>query len=163
MMKVVVIMGSASDLGGLREMINFVKEFDVEVSVDALSAHRTHEELSSLIDQLNQDETDVIIAAAGKAAHLPGVIAAKTIKPVIGVPVKASTLDGLDALLSIVQMPKGIPVATVAIDGGMNAGILALEIMAVKYDGLKDKLLAYRKQMQQECLEANAKVKAEFN
>lgn len=162
-MKVVVIMGSASDLGGLREMINFVKEFDVEVSVDALSAHRTHEELSSLIDQLNQDETDVIIAAAGKAAHLPGVIAAKTIKPVIGVPVKASTLDGLDALLSIVQMPKGIPVATVAIDGGMNAGILALEIMAVKYDGLKDKLLAYRKQMQQECLEANAKVKAEFN
>ncbi len=163
MMKVAVIMGSASDLGGLREMINFVKEFDVEVSVDALSAHRTHEELSSLIDQLNQDETDVIIAAAGKAAHLPGVIAAKTIKPVIGVPVKASTLDGLDALLSIVQMPKGIPVATVAIDGGMNAGILALEIMAVKYDGLKDKLLAYRKQMQQECLEANAKVKAEFN
>lgn len=162
-MKVAVIMGSASDLGGLREMINFVKEFDVEVSVDALSAHRTHEELSSLIDQLNQDETDVIIAAAGKAAHLPGVIAAKTIKPVIGVPVKASTLDGLDALLSIVQMPKGIPVATVAIDGGMNAGILALEIMAVKYDGLKDKLLAYRKQMQQECLEANAKVKAEFN
>jgi phosphoribosylaminoimidazole carboxylase, PurE protein len=163
MMKVAVIMGSASDLGGLREMINFVKEFDVEVSVDALSAHRTHEELSSLIGQLNQDETDVIIAAAGKAAHLPGVIAAKTIKPVIGVPVKASTLDGLDALLSIVQMPKGIPVATVAIDGGMNAGILALEIMAVKYDGLKDKLLAYRKQMQQECLEANAKVKAEFN
>ncbi len=163
MMKVAVIMGSASDLGGLREMINFVKGFDVEVSVDALSAHRTHEELSSLIDQLNQDETDVIIAAAGKAAHLPGVIAAKTIKPVIGVPVKASTLDGLDALLSIVQMPKGIPVATVAIDGGMNAGILALEIMAVKYDGLKDKLLAYRKQMQQECLEANAKVKAEFN
>ena len=163
MMKVAVIMGSASDLGGLREMINFVKGFDVEVSVDALSAHRTHEELSSLIDQLNQDGTDVIIAAAGKAAQLPGVIAAKTIKPVIGVPVKASTLDGLDALLSIVQMPKGIPVATVAIDGGMNAGILALEIMAVKYDGLKDKLLAYRKQMQQECLEANAKVKAEFN
>ena len=128
MMKVAVIMGSASDLGGLREMINFVKGFDVEVSVDALSAHRTHEELSSLIDQLNQDGTDVIIAAAGKAAHLPGVIAAKTIKPVIGVPVKASTLDGLDALLSIVQMPKGIPVATVAIDGGMNAGILALEM-----------------------------------
>ena len=103
------------------------------------------------------------MSSSQQPAHLPGVIAAKTIKPVIGVPVKASTLDGLDALLSIVQMPKGIPVATVAIDGGMNAGILALEIMAVKYDGLKDKLLAYRKQMQQECLEANAKVKAEFN
>lgn len=161
-MKVAVIMGSSSDLNGLREMIHFVKSFGVEVSVDALSAHRTHEQLSTLVDELNENGCEVIIAAAGKAAHLPGVIAAKTIIPVIGVPMKASTLDGLDALLSIVQMPKGIPVATVAIDGGMNAGILALQMLAIKYPEIEAKMKDYRKQMEADCLEANKKVKAEF-
>lgn len=161
-MKVAVIMGSSSDLNGLRDMIHFVKSFGVEVSVDALSAHRTHEQLSALVDDLNHNGCEVIIAAAGKAAHLPGVIAAKTIIPVIGVPVKASTLDGLDALLSIVQMPKGIPVATVAIDGGMNAGILALQILAIKYPEIASKMQDYRKQMEADCLAANEKVKEEF-
>ncbi|MFV0394430.1 MAG: 5-(carboxyamino)imidazole ribonucleotide mutase [Coprobacillaceae bacterium] len=157
-MKVAVVMGSKSDLPKLTEMITFLKSYDVEVDVRALSAHRAHDALSAFIAETKTNGTEVIIAAAGKAAHLPGVIAAMTTSPVIGIPIKASALDGMDALLSIVQMPAGIPVATVAIDGSMNAGILALEMMAIKHEDLKTKLEAYRKKMTEDNLKANLEV-----
>ena len=104
----------------------------------------------------------MIIAAAGKAAHLPGVIASQTIKPVIGVPIKGSALDGMDALLSIVQMPAGIPVATVAIDGSKNAAILALQMMAIKHEDIKAKLNKHREEMTAEALNANAKIMEQY-
>lgn len=150
-MKVAVIMGSVSDFDSLKEMVDFLKQMEIVVDVRALSAHRTPGELMEYI-QKNDDENEIYIAAAGKAAHLPGVIASKTLKPVIGIPVKASTLDGMDALLSIVQMPKGIPVATVAIDGGLNAGILAVQMLSLKYPELAKKLADYREQMREEVL-----------
>ena len=123
-MKVAIVMGSKSDYSKLEEGINFLKKYDVEVIVRILSAHRTPKELVSFIESI-EDEVDVIIAAAGKAAHLPGVIAASTLIPVVGLPIKSSTMDGMDSLLSMVQMPKGIPVATVTIDSGLNAALMA--------------------------------------
>jgi len=116
------------------------------------SAHRTPTQLTEFITEV-EDEVDVIIAAAGKAAHLPGVIAAQTLIPVIGLPIKSSTMDGLDSLLSIVQMPKGIPVATVTIDLGLNAALLAIQIMTLKYPKLKEDLKEYRNLMAQKVLE----------
>lgn len=157
-MRVAVVMGSTSDLPKLEEMITFLKSYNVKVDVRALSAHRAHDALSAFIKETKTNGTEVIIAAAGKAAHLPGVIAAMTTSPVIGVPIKGSALDGMDALLSIVQMPAGIPVASVAIDGSMNAGILALEMMAIKHADLKSKLEAYRTKMTEDNLKANASV-----
>lgn len=157
-MRVAIVMGSASDLPKMTDAIEFLKEFGVEVSVRALSAHRAHAALSEFLKETETDGTEVIIAAAGKAAHLPGVIASQTIKPVIGVPIKGSALDGMDALLSIVQMPAGIPVATVAIDGGKNAAILALQMMAIKHDDIRVKLQQHRETMTQEALDANAKI-----
>lgn len=162
-MKVAVIMGSASDKGQLTGCIDILKKYGVDVAVRALSAHRAHGALAEFVEECNNDGTDVIITAAGMAAALPGVVASMTILPVIGVPVKGSTLDGMDALFSIVQMPPGIPVATVAINGGKNAAWLALEIMAIKYPELKAKLLAYRKEMEASCLKVNEDIKAEFN
>lgn len=150
-MKVSVVMGSVSDFDTLKEMLDFFKEMDIEVSLRALSAHRTPAELIDYLTEMD-DQVELYIAAAGKAAHLPGVIASKTLKPVIGIPIKASTLDGLDALLSIVQMPKGIPVATVAIDGSLNAGILAAQIIALKDEDIAKKLKDYRNQMRLEVL-----------
>ena len=150
-MKVSVVMGSVSDFDALKEMLDFFKEMDIEVSLRALSAHRTPAELIEYLTEMDE-QVELYIAAAGKAAHLPGVIASKTLKPVIGIPIKASTLDGLDALLSIVQMPKGIPVATVAIDGSLNAGILAAQIIALKDEKIAKKLKAYRNQMRLEVL-----------
>lgn len=111
-MKVAVVMGSKSDYPKLEEGIKLLEKYGIEVVARALSAHRTPEQLSIFLKEI-EDDTDVIIAAAGKAAHLPGVIASQTLIPVIGLPIKSSTMDGLDSLLSIVQMPKGIPVATV--------------------------------------------------
>ncbi|MFR1449407.1 MAG: 5-(carboxyamino)imidazole ribonucleotide mutase [Beduini sp.] len=154
-MKVAIVMGSVSDLPKLTDAIDFLKGFGVEVSVRALSAHRAHEALSEFLKETENDGTEVIIAAAGKAAHLPGVIASQTIKPVIGVPIKGSALDGMDALLSIVQMPAGIPVATVAIDGAKNAAILAVQMMAIHHQELKEKLLNHRQQMRDDALKAN--------
>ncbi len=150
-MKVSVVMGSVSDFDALKEMLDFLKAMEIEVSLRALSAHRTPEELIDYLKEMDE-QVELYIAAAGKAAHLPGVIASKTLKPVIGIPIKASTLDGLDALLSIVQMPKGIPVATVAIDGSLNAGILAAQIIALKDEKIAKKLKAYRNQMRLEVL-----------
>ena len=151
-MNVAVIMGSKSDYPKLEEGIALLKGFGVQVKVRALSAHRTPKALMEFLKEIESD-VDVVIAAAGKAAHLPGVIASHVIAPVIGVPIKSSTLDGLDALLSIVQMPNGIPVATVAIDAGTNAAILSLQILALKYPILKDKLNMHREEMAQKVLE----------
>ena len=154
-MKVSVIMGSMSDEPKVEGAIRILKDYGVEVSVRCLSAHRAASNLESYIEELNQNGTEVIIAAAGMAAALPGVIASKTIIPVIGVPLSGSVLDGVDALLSIVQMPSGIPVATVAINGTKNAAYLALSILSNRHESVKEKLLAYRKQMMEDALTAN--------
>ena len=149
-MKVAVIMGSKSDYPKLEEGIKLLERFDVEVSVRALSAHRTPKQLVSFLEEIEND-TDVIIGAAGKAAHLPGVIASHTLIPVVGLPIKSSTMDGLDSLLSIVQMPPGIPVAT--IDSGINAALMALQIISIKYPKVKEDLVLYRKEMEEKVLE----------
>ena len=161
-MKVAVIMGSKSDLNKVEPAINILKEYGVETNVRSLSAHRAHKELINFIEECNGNDTEVIIAAAGMAAALPGVIAAQTVIPVIGVPISGANLEGLDALLSIVQMPSGIPVATVAIDGSKNAAYLALEILGIKYPNLKNKLVELRKNMETEALKADAEVNSKF-
>ena len=151
-MKVAVVMGSKSDYPKVQEGIELLEKFGVKVTTRALSAHRTPIQLINFLNEI-EGNVDVIIGAAGKAAHLPGVIASHTLTPVIGLPIKSSTMDGLDSLLSIVQMPKGIPVATVAIDGGLNAALLALQIMSLKYPRIKDDLVLYRKEMEDKVLE----------
>ncbi|CEQ19259.1 5-(carboxyamino)imidazole ribonucleotide mutase [Paraclostridium sordellii] len=151
-MKVVVVMGSKSDYPKLEKGIELLEKFGVEVSVRVLSAHRTPNQLMNFLKEIEND-TDVIIGAAGKAAHLPGVIASHTLIPVIGLPIKSSTMDGLDSLLSIVQMPQGIPVATVTIDSGVNAALMAAQIMSIKYPVIKEKLKNYRKEMELKVLE----------
>lgn len=156
-MKIAVVMGSKSDLPKLESGIKFIKSYGIEVVVRILSAHRTPEELTRFLEEIKEN-TDVIIAAAGKAAHLPGVIAAQTLIPVVGLPIKSSTMDGLDSLLSIVQMPSGIPVATVTIDSGMNAALMAIQIASVKYPVLREKLAAYRKEMADKVLADDASV-----
>ncbi|MGP1617768.1 5-(carboxyamino)imidazole ribonucleotide mutase [Peptostreptococcus stomatis] len=156
-MKIAVVMGSKSDLPKLESGIDLIKSDGIEVVVRILSAHRTPMELTSFLDEI-KDNTDVIIAAAGKAAHLPGVIAAQTLIPVVGLPIKSSTMDGLDSLLSIVQMPSGIPVATVTIDSGMNAALMAIQIASVKYPVLREKLAGYRKEMEEKVLADDASV-----
>lgn len=156
-MKIAVVMGSKSDLPRLESGINLIKKFGVEVVVRVLSAHRTPVELTRFLEEI-EDDTDVIIAAAGKAAHLPGVIAAQTVTPVVGLPIKSSTMDGLDSLLSIVQMPGGIPVATVTIDSGINAALMALQIMAIKYPQIKDQLIVYRREMADKVLDDDAAI-----
>ncbi|MCR8745719.1 5-(carboxyamino)imidazole ribonucleotide mutase [Romboutsia lituseburensis] len=157
-MKVAVIMGSKSDYPKLEDGINLLEAFGIEVVARALSAHRTPNQLMNFIKEIEND-TDVIIAAAGKAAHLPGVIASHTLIPVIGLPIKSSTLDGLDSLLSIVQMPPGIPVATVTIDSGVNAALMASQIMSIKYPKIKEKLIEYRTEMEEKVLEADKNLK----
>ena len=156
-MKIAVVMGSKSDLPKLESGIKFIKSYGIEVVVRILSAHRTPEELTRFLEEI-KDNTDVIIAAAGKAAHLPGVIAAQTLIPVVGLPIKSSTMDGMDSLLSIVQMPSGIPVATVTIDSGMNAALMAIQIASVKYPVLRERLASYRKEMADKVLADDASV-----
>ncbi|MBO5782596.1 MAG: 5-(carboxyamino)imidazole ribonucleotide mutase, partial [Clostridia bacterium] len=131
MKKVAVIMGSDSDLPVVSKAIDTLKEYGVPCEVHVYSAHRTPVQAKEFSETARQKDFGVIIAAAGKAAHLAGALAANTTLPVIGIPVKSSTLDGLDALLSTVQMPAGIPVATVAIDGAVNAALLAIQILSV--------------------------------
>lgn len=162
-MRTAIVMGSTSDLPKLEPAIEILKEYGVQVDVRCLSAHRAHAGLSEFIKEANSNGTEVIIAAAGMAAALPGVVASQTVLPVIGVPISGSTLDGMDALLSIVQMPPGIPVATVAINGGKNAAHLALQIMAVKHEELKNKLLSFREDMEVQAMKANEEVIAKYN
>ena len=161
-MRVAVVMGSLSDLSKVEPGIQVLQKYGVSVDVRCLSAHRTIEELSSFIDECNKNDTDVIIAAAGMAAALPGVIAAHTVIPVIGVPISGQTLDGMDALMSIVQMPSGIPVATVAINGSKNAAYLALEMISIKNKEVKQMLLNEREEMRKQVLKANEEVIAKY-
>ena len=161
-MKVSVIMGSMSDFPKVEQAVIVLKKFGVEVDIQCLSAHRCSAELEEYLQKINNDGTEVIIAAAGMAAALPGVVAAQTVLPVIGVPIKGASLEGVDALLSIVQMPSGIPVATVAIDGTKNAAYLALEILAVKYDELKDLLKKERIDMKNAILKANQELQNKY-
>ena len=140
MKKVAVIMGSDSDFPIVSGSVKTLNEYGVPFEVHIMSAHRTPEQAAEFSANARKNGFGVIIAAAGKAAHLAGVLAAHTTIPVIGIPVKSSTLDGLDALLATVQMPKGIPVATVAIDGADNAAILAVQMLALSDDTLAEKL-----------------------
>ena len=145
MPKVALIMGSKSDAPSLAGCVKILRSFGVEVEVHVASAHRTPEKVAAFADRARENGFEVIIAAAGKAAHLAGALAAQTTLPVIGIPVKSSTLDGLDALLSTVQMPSGMPVATVAIDGAANAALLAAQILAVEDAALAERLNALRR------------------
>ena len=145
--KVAVIMGSDSDFSILKDCIKLLKQFEVEVEAMVCSAHRTPDKAAEFAKSAEEKGFGVIIAGAGKAAHLPGVLAAFTPLPVIGVPIKSSTMDGLDSLLSIVQMPSGIPVATVAIDGAENAALLAVQILSTGYADLRGKMKDYKKKL----------------
>lgn len=142
-----VIMGSDSDFKVLEDTIKILKEFSVSFEVKVSSAHRTLERTLNWVNEFERQGGQVLIAAAGMAAHLPGVVAAATILPVIGIPIKSGALEGVDALYAIVQMPPGIPVATVGIDAGKNAGLLAIQILAQSNDSLKEALKAYRQKM----------------
>ena len=147
MPKVALIMGSKSDWPSLKGCVDVLKKFEIEVEVHVASAHRTPETVAAFAANARENGFEVIIAAAGKAAHLAGVIAGHTTLPVIGIPVKSSFMDGLDSLLSTVQMPTGIPVATVAVGGGDNEAYLAAQMLSIKYPILAEKLLAHREQM----------------
>jgi 5-(carboxyamino)imidazole ribonucleotide mutase len=148
-MKVAVVMGSDSDLEIMKETVETLDSFGIESFVSITSAHRTPEKIKYFLEEADKQGCEVVIAAAGMAAHLGGVIAAATNMPVIGVPMQGGGLDGLDALYSIVQMPGGIPVASMAIGkaGAINAGIFAAQILAVKYPGLKSKLAEHKKKL----------------
>ena len=163
MKKVGIIMGSDSDLPVVSKAMDTLKEFGVPYEVHVYSAHRTPVEAKEFSQNARENGFGAIIAAAGKAAHLAGAIAANTTLPVIGIPVKSSTLDGLDALLSTVQMPGGIPVATVAIDGAQNAALLAIQILAVEDKTLAEKLDASRAENTKKVLEKNAAIEARYN
>lgn len=163
MKKVAVIMGSDSDLPVVEKSMEKLKEYGVPYEVHVYSAHRTPEESRSFARAARANGFGAILAAAGKAAHLAGALAANTTLPVIGIPVKSSTLDGLDALLSTVQMPSGVPVATVAIDGAANAALLAIQILAVEDAALAKKLDDARAAESKKVLEKDAAVAAKFN
>lgn len=158
-MKVSIIMGSISDRLIAEKSIRMLEQFGVDYEVKVISAHRTPYLAVEFAESAEENGTDLIIAIAGKAAHLAGVLAGITTLPVIGIPAKSSTMDGLDSLLSVVQMPKGVPVATVAIDGGENAAILATQILALKYPQLKEKLKEYKLEMVQGVKEMNEELK----
>ena len=160
--KVAVIMGSDSDLPVVKSAIDILKELGIPTEVHVMSAHRTPAIACQFAANAREKGFVVLIAAAGKAAHLAGVLAAHTTLPVIGIPVKSSTLDGLDALLATVQMPAGIPVATVAIDGAKNAGLLAAQIIGVFDAEVAYRLTVRKDQMEQEVLEKDAKIQEQF-
>ena len=159
--KVAVIMGSDSDFPVVKNCIKTLKSFGVPVEVRVLSAHRTPDEAALFSRTARQTGFGGIIAAAGKAAHLAGVLAAHTTLPVIGIPIKSSTLDGLDALLATVQMPKGIPVATVAIDGADNAAYLAVQMLALSDAGLAQQLDDFKQKMTDEVMAKNENLQKE--
>ncbi len=162
--QVSIIMGSTSDLPVMEKAAQLLNDFKIPFEINALSAHRTPQEVEVFAKNAQERGIKVIIAAAGMAAHLPGVIASMTTLPVIGVPIKAS-LDGMDALLAIVQMPPGIPVATVGINGALNAGILAVQMMSADNKELQQKLAAYKDELKKKIVEANQaleKVSFEF-
>ncbi|MGC9108902.1 MAG: 5-(carboxyamino)imidazole ribonucleotide mutase [Caldimicrobium sp.] len=158
-MKVGIIMGSDSDLPVMKEAAEVLEEFGVPYEITVVSAHRTPERMYEYAKTAEERGIEVIIAGAGGSAHLPGMTASLTTLPVIGVPVMTKALKGMDSLLSIVQMPAGIPVATVAINNAKNAGLLAIQILSLKYPELKEKLKKYRAQMKEEVIEKGEKLK----
>lgn len=162
MKKVGIIMGSDSDLPVVEKAAETLAEYGVPFEMHVYSAHRTPAEAKAFAESARENGFGVLIAAAGKAAHLAGAIAASTTLPVIGIPIKSSTLDGMDALLSTVQMPSGIPVATVAIDGAVNAALLSIQILAVEDKTLSDKLSAARRAAAAKVLEKDAAIAARF-
>ena len=163
MKKVAVIMGSDRDLPVVSDAIKQLKTFGIPFEAHVISAHRTPYDAEKFACRAKDDGFGVIIAAAGKAAHLGGVIAAYTTLPVIGLPIKSSTMDGLDSLLSTVQMPNGVPVATVAIDGAQNAAILAAQILAVSDEALAGKLSEFKSQMAEKVREKDAELQNGIN
>lgn len=160
-MSVTIFLGSDSDFEVIKEGLDILKEFGVPFNLEVTSAHRSPERTVRLIKEAEASGTKLFIAVAGKAAHLPGVVASHTILPVIGVPVESQALAGLDALLSIVQMPKGIPVATVALGkaGGANAALLAISMLAISDGNLAEKLKAYRQKMAEKVEESSRRLK----
>ena len=162
-LKVGILMGSDSDLPIIRKATDTLTSLDIPFEVHVYSAHRTPEEAAAFSKNARANGFGAIIAAAGMAAHLAGAVAAQTTLPVIGIPCKSTTLDGLDALLSTVQMPSGIPVATVAIDGGVNAALLCAEIFALSDEELAEKLIAKRASDREKVLAKDAAVAAELN
>lgn len=157
-MKVSIIIGSISDEKIAKKSVTILRKFKIPYEVEVISAHRSPDRVVEFVKDAEENGSQVIIAIAGKAAHLAGVLAGLTILPVIGVPAKSSTMDGLDSLLSVVQMPKGVPVASVAIDGGENAAILAAQILSLKHEGLKDRLREYKEEMKEEVREMNREI-----
>ena len=154
-MKVAILMGSKNDYPVVERAEGVFRAFNVEYQTRIISAHRTPSVAEAFAKSAEAEGIEVIICAAGKAAHLAGVIAANTPLPIIGLPIKSSTLDGLDSLLSVVQMPKGIPVATVAIDGSENAALLAVQILSLKYPELREAMKKYKRDMEQEIIQAD--------
>ena len=155
MKKVGIIMGSKSDLPVMQDAIDILKEFDIESEVKIVSAHRTPNKMFNYASKAKQNGINVIIAGAGGAAHLPGMVASITTLPVIGVPVKSrNSIDGWDSVLSILQMPNGVPVATVALDGAKNAGILAAQIIALNNKDVAKKLIDYKSKLQQKVIDS---------
>ena len=162
MAKVAILMGSKSDFGVVKPAVTVLKSFGVETVVRVISAHRTPDEAHEFSVNAQKEGYEVIICAAGKAAHLGGVIAAYTALPVIGLPVKTDMMGGLDSLLSIVQMPAGIPVATVGVNGGENAGLLALQILGVKYPEISAALYEYKSKMKEKINNDDAALQKEL-
>ena len=149
MAKVGIIMGSKSDYPVMKEAENILKEFNIDYEIEIVSAHRTPEKMMDYSKNAHKRGINVIIAGAGGAAHLPGMVASNSPLPVIGVPVKSrNSIDGWDSILSILQMPGGVPVATVALDGAKNAGILAVEIIGSSDSNILDKIIEYKKQLE---------------
>ncbi|MCI9057839.1 MAG: 5-(carboxyamino)imidazole ribonucleotide mutase [Oscillospiraceae bacterium] len=163
MKKVGIVMGSGSDLPVVCKAAETLASFGVPHEVHVYSAHRTPAQAAQFAKEAREKGFGVLIAAAGMAAHLAGALAAQTTLPVIGIPLKSSVMDGVDALLSTVQMPSGIPVATVAVDGAVNAALLAVQILAVEDAALAEKLDAHRAAGAEKALKANAEAEAEFN
>lgn len=154
-MKVAVVMGSISDMPIMQQAIDVLKEFGIETHVDIVSAHRTPEKLVDFSNNAHKNGINVIIAGAGGAAHLPGMVASMSPLPVIGVPVKSSnSIDGWDSVLSILQMPGGVPVATVALNGAKNAGLLAVQILASQNADLLEKMIQYKLALKEAVLKA---------
>ena len=162
MKKVAVIMGSDSDLKIMQGAVDMLRQFEVPFAVRVISAHRTPEAARDFAAKAIENGYGAIICGAGKAAHLAGAFAANTTLPVIGIPIKSSTLDGLDALLSTVQMPSGMPVATVAIDGAANAALLAVQMLALSDEALAAKLVAYRRGLTEKVEKKDAEIQAQF-
>lgn len=158
--KVALIMGSKSDLPVVQKAKQVLNQFGVGVDMRVISAHRTPYEAIAYAETAKENGIEVLIAAAGKAAHLAGVLAGITPLPVIGIPIKSSFGDGLDSLLSVVQMPKGVPVACMAVDGAENAAYFAIQILALKYPDLMEKYIAYKEEMREDVLKQDGEIQA---